>query len=833
MNAEDLLYTNRFVDTNPLTQQQLNENANNFIPYRTIKNQSVDNVRDNLERTYQKDNPLTQQHLRSYGWNKGNYGNERPVLSDFARDIGESSYYRYKTSYINIDSRMRDVSINPYPNNYKMFLGRKYQNIECIKLVDYFFPESTYPINELNNQILFFTIPWDMIDYKGINNSIDWKLIITNEMILSFFTDFKLLAGSLTDCKQIQAKVRNNLYKNIFSFKIPEGNYTTTELEKEIENQWNYLQFFNSHTFIRDPYIFSDGDTTTRSLYNRPQLVDVHIDPDTSEVNILLRYEKLKVEYIKSYYGKNYFDLMIKTDDPLISSQEYLDLANNEIYPVHLTDLPDLGGVREYNINIGYVPFIQSCLYNSYYNIPDCEANIPLTYNFNYYEIVKNPDTGDPIPNLLRFYLFNHYYESRRFNIYAPVILSNSEKITYDDSCKLLCDARIGREAPYSLITGNENPINQFLQEYNDNIYNLFPVECKNYNCSVVAPDCPVVSNNCLVDPPDPFCECCRCQIDNTKPFCRITDDLFTTKFNNLINNIDCSSKLLVNILGFFNTLNNQSTIGQAVVFARGHQSNKYYLLNSFIKSITTLSIAFAEATKFLDCKRSLVPPEPERPEFTISYPGSYSINFRLPICKNNNGTYSFYFENYMFLKIFNNGTLANSAGTEIQQIKPTQYFANGTNDQYIYTEDSVKGFDLEICSNNFFLSDFCQQPTKDANNCDPQNSSSASTFQKLSKNVENIFAKIKLSTIPGACSVDNVMKNEVIFYDGSLTNMDEILIQLIDFEGKILELKRDHNFTLMIVEKIEILKETNLNTRTGFINTMGSIPVNRNYGGN
>ena len=97
---------------------------------------------------------------------------------------------------------------------------------------------------------------------------------------------------------------------------------------------------------------------------------------------------------------------------------------------------------------------------------------------------------------------------------------------------------------------------------------------------------------------------------------------------------------------------------------------------------------------------------------------------------------------------------------------------------------------------------------------------------------MENIFAKIKLSTIPGACSVDNVMQNEVIFYDGSLTNMDEILVQLIDFEGKIIELTRDHNFTLMIVEKIEILKETNINTRTGFVNTMGSIPVNRNYGG-
>jgi len=72
-------------------------------------------------------------------------------------------------------------------------------------------------------------------------------------------------------------------------------------------------------------------------------------------------------------------------------------------------------------------------------------------------------------------------------------------------------------------------------------------------------------------------------------------------------------------------------------------------------------------------------------------------------------------------------------------------------------------------------------------------------------------------------------MQNEVIFYDGSLTNMDELVIQLIDYEGKIIDLTQNHNFTLMIVEKIEILKETNINTRTGFINTMGSIPVNRN----
>jgi hypothetical protein len=810
MNQEDLLYTNKFINTDSLTQDQLNKNANNFIPYQTIKEKSVNNVRDNLDRTFQKDNPLTQQHLRSYGWNKGNFGNEKPVLSDFARDIGESSYYRYKTSYVNIDSRMRDVSLYPFPNNYNMFLGRKYQNIECIKLVDYFFPENNYPINNLNNKIVFFTIPYDMISFPI---SLTWLTIINNISINSFSVDFNLLISSQKDCETAQSKIRNNIYKNLFSFEVSEGNYTTNDLKNEIENKWNYLQFFNSHTITKDPYIFADGDIITKSLYNRSQLVDVEINPENSNVNFLLRYEKLKVEYVKSYYGKNYFDLLIKTENPLISSQEYLDLANNDTFPIHLTGIPSLGGVKEKNINIGYAPLFQICSINQYKTIRECEFNINnFKFNFSYYTIVKDPDTGNVIPNLLRFYIYNQYYEPRNFYISEPVILSSSEKITYDDSCKLLCDARIGREAPFFFINGNENPINQFLTEKNNNIYNVLPIVCKDYlNC------------------PESSKDCCSVQIDKTEPICRIVDTNFITIFNDLLNNIDCSSKLLVNLLGFFNTLNNQSTLGP-IDFARGYQTNRYYTLNSYIQSINTLSIAFAEATNYLDCKKSLSPPQ--NPQFLLTYTGANDLNFKLPVCKNNNGTYSFYLDNYIFLKIMNNGVMINTAGTEIQQIKPTSNYANGSKEIYIYTGNSVKGFDLEYCSNNILKNATCNFPEPDIKGCDPVNTRSSNTNQKLSKNVDNIFAKIKLSTIAGGCSVDNVMQNEVIFYDGSLTNLDNILVQLIDFEGKILELTRDHNFTLMIVEKIEILKETNINTRTGFINTMGSIPVNRNNGG-
>jgi len=54
-------------------------------------------------------------------------------------------------------------------------------------------------------------------------------------------------------------------------------------------------------------------------------------------------------------------------------------------------------------------------------------------------------------------------------------------------------------------------------------------------------------------------------------------------------------------------------------------------------------------------------------------------------------------------------------------------------------------------------------------------------------------------------------------------------VVQLVDYEGKILQTNGEHCFTLMVVEKIEVLKETNINSRSGFVNNSGSVNVMRN----
>lgn len=166
MNPSDLLYTNSFVKTNPLTESKVQRNANEYIPYRNLKGETVNNVRDELERTGFTDNSMNRVALEANPWSRGYYGNQQPFLSKFGKDIADSSYFKYRSHYINIDSRMRDVALYPTPNNYNVFLGRQFNNVETVKLIDYFFPEMEYPINPTNNVILWYVIPYEIISSK-------------------------------------------------------------------------------------------------------------------------------------------------------------------------------------------------------------------------------------------------------------------------------------------------------------------------------------------------------------------------------------------------------------------------------------------------------------------------------------------------------------------------------------------------------------------------------------------------------------------------------------------------------------------------------------------
>ena len=773
MNPDDLLYTNTFVNTNPLTQREVQKNANEYIPYRNLKGETVNNVRDQLERTGFTDSSMNRVAKEANPWSRGYYGNQQPMLSEFGKDIAESSYFKYRSHYINIDSRMRDVDLYITPNNYSIFLGRKFNNVETVKLIDYFFPEMEYPINSTNNVILWYTVPFEIIDLLKYGYSYE-------PYIGSYYDEYKInICGWYINFSQLintnvgityRELYNNNLLSCLNKIEISPGFYTTEQLEQKIRDEFQKTTFFNSNVYDKS-YKEYNGNmgSETFKFKDRPQFVDVKIDPETSNVKFLLRYEEFRVESIATYYNQNYFDLEMKVVDSSIPSPEFLALIQNDLYPIVITGFPEIGGYT--GTIIDYFEFVPKNV------IALWQSDYGYSFYKTYYNKITDKD-GNVIPNVLRFYVYN--------------VNSKPIKCPYTEILKIN-NIKFGREAPFFFINGDQSLLSTYVEYVKNNIENIntnntsYCANNPNNDCSLISP-----AQQLILD--------------------------------NLIVNADCSSRILTNLLGFPNTNNNRALVGP-FMGTYAILTNNVYKSDSYINSIQSYNINISLYRDYTNCA-GLLPPNKSNICYTnysfwADYYPKFNSNFRLPISRNQNGTYSFYLNNYFFMKI-----LSSSVGTQIQtsstitQIKPTANFANGSSDIYEINDGTNNGVQYYLTNlNSDILPPESKCPVNFKNN----------NFSSSTKNLENIFAKIKYSSVSGNYEVDNRFINEIIFESNTINNLDEFIIQLVDYEGKILPQVKEHNFTLLIVEKYEVLKETNINSRNNNASTGGIKPVERN----
>ena len=88
----------------------------------------------------------------------------------------------------------------------------------------------------------------------------------------------------------------------------------------------------------------------------------------------------------------------MKVVDSSIPSTEFLELIQNDLYPLVITGFPEIGGYTGSNIDyIEFVPKNIIPLYQAVYG--------PLFYK-TYYDKITDID-GNTIPNVLRFYVYN------------------------------------------------------------------------------------------------------------------------------------------------------------------------------------------------------------------------------------------------------------------------------------------------------------------------------------------------------------------------------------------------------------------------------------------
>ena len=574
MDPRDLLYTNQFVPVESLDEKEIENDKNNYFPFIGLKDKSINNVEQELVDRGNTKSKFVKKQIQAKPWNQGTLGNQRPTLSEFTRDIVEDTYFEIKKTRVNIDSRLREFSKYAKPNNYSFFLGKKYNNIISIKLLDYDFKNLLFPINNRNNTITFFipppiTLLWETsFQARYANNNLSNLQTSKTNYIYPFNLN-ELVEKTDGQPKEDRYKsFMNNFNKSYFSFKIPPGFYTIDKLKKTIEKYWNQLEFFNSF-YITGPtdVSYSDPDPIEAELLGFPQLVKVDIDPETNVFNVLLRFDEFKINYLETVRGENYIEFELNY--PTTAARDIL--INNLRYPIVPTDFPSIGGIDNYQIN--FVEFFPKEL---------IDLELVLLGPRNYYEYVS----GD----IFRLYFFNNLNSFNNFyklvfNNITPVPkkFSNSERKTYNCECNILTDALIGRLCPFFFIANTENEISRFFSLYNNCFENLLGNFFSQDNC------------------PEEFVMLSK----NSKDIIK----------ESIVNLDDCSSKLLVNYLGIpFNiegvgVLSNTMKQYGITFFSFGINNNMNYSANNYLKIFASFVLLNKDKQDFQKCFYNKYPP--------------------------------------------------------------------------------------------------------------------------------------------------------------------------------------------------------------------------------
>lgn len=89
-------------------------------------------------------------------------------------------------------------------------------------------------------------------------------------------------------------------------------------------------------------------------------------------------------------------------------------------------------------------------------------------------------------------------------------------------------------------------------------------------------------------------------------------------------------------------------------------------------------------------------------------------------------------------------------------------------------------------------------------------------------KDTGNLFAKIIFDTRLSSIYNENFICNKKVLYEKVLPKLDMLEIEFVDRNGYPIYNSKNSNFTIKITEKMDVLKETLINTRTGSISNTG-----------
>ncbi len=750
MDPQDLLYTNVFENTEVITDNQLDESKKNYSRFREYigsreieTNEYIDN--DNKE-SYPFNINKTLQEPYPTNLKKNHY----PLFDSYTQDIVKSRYQKEKITKVSINSKDRNRTNFLYPNNFSIPFNKTFTNINKVKISDICMPNMIPPVTNYNNCLAWQYASKDLLDSLLINDNI---IPVPNNYKIILYSN---LPNCLSD---IPLKDSNYLVYQSF---IPEGFYSTVELERAIRNSSaqvvhgctyiNYYELQKDRTSNLNnekypwKYPYEEPYYSDDNLKSTPSLLKFTIDPIKSTVFAVNRMEEIDILAIQTFEpgmtnsDLPYYDIFnhYASNQQFELNPEYIYItvrkyANTTAkyastttspnpYPLVLTDLMgEVGGIPTYYIN--YTEFFDLNIYLRGGLYTEAELNSISTY-----KLFDEITFKDKFEN-------EHIY--LRFALKLSAGTNNGRRDTPNGGWVIYPSSNstifYNVQFANAITTGETN--NGY---YGENIEILSSIK-------------PYIGRALLF---------------------RFMFDLVNGQYVDYeVETENVKKKSILNILAWPIANNSDQTI---VISSKPPFS--------FIHS----NITGLEAQQSVQNVKNIALP----------------LYYRSPVQKLNlqfyNGQYYFMANNYFYLKITPTGVPLTTTNMDIA-IENANYQIN-------------QNYVLETYFNTGIGGDYQCLPS---NKIRKQNA--------ITKSYQGVFGKFILSSIPNNTETKITQNtNFAVLYDQPIDELTGITIQVLDENMVIYPLGRDFSFTMEISEILDVLKETLIDTKRDSVVTTG-----------
>jgi hypothetical protein len=460
-DPQDLLYTNKFISTDILTDNQLIKETQYYDRFKNyIDNNLTDEIQKYVENDEYETSAVNIDKTLNTKWPIYSNKNHYPLFDSYANDISSNRYKKEVITKINIDSRYRNISKYTNTNSFSIQLDQVFNNVKKIVINDIIFTNINQAVTNINNNLSWQYVSENFL----VANNIDYTIIPTpsTENAISYSNlpnsvyKYGTSSGGSVNVQQYL------VYQTVIS---PGYYYSTSSLIKTIRSTTNKivhgLNYFNNNDIriVEQPYISYPKRLGT------PHLFSCSINPINNIVKFVNRIEEVKISAIQTF-------------SPYESDFQNIDIFYNFSSKYNVSS--------RYTLNTSYIyiilPAINDLTYQYY-------ENINCIYTPNAFPLVitdLNVSPGNIDPDLINYtefydlqiYLQNGFTEndlnSISFYKYIDTLTFITTK-TVDG--KLITFTNTYLRFALSLSTGNVH----------GNIYNI--------NGTVIRPSC---TNNIL-----------------------------------------------------------------------------------------------------------------------------------------------------------------------------------------------------------------------------------------------------------------------------------------------------------------------------------------------